>query len=53
MPGLVPGTHAVVRFTLEEWEGLCAFLQPTGSFTAWVPATSAGMTPLVGCGIDG
>jgi hypothetical protein len=47
MPGLVPGTHAVVRFTLEEWERLCAFLQSPGSFTAWVPATSAGMAQLV------
>jgi hypothetical protein len=48
MAGLVPAIHAAVRFN-DGKKDVChrLLLQQRGSVTAWMPATSAGMTPLV------
>jgi hypothetical protein len=51
MPGLVPGIHAVVRYDGRKNVSHRLLLQQQGCGTAWIPATSAGMTPLVGCGL--
>jgi hypothetical protein len=42
MPGLVPGTHAMVRHRVSE--DALHVLKQQRSFTASIPATSAGMT---------
>jgi hypothetical protein len=44
MPGLVPGIHAMVCFSIEEGAVSVGFLQQQGSVTAWMPGTRPGMT---------
>jgi hypothetical protein len=51
MAGLVPATHAVVRFMNQERPPPSAYSATARCVIAWIPATSAGMTRLAGCGI--
>jgi len=51
MPGLVPGIHAVVLVMIERKTAAIGFFCKRGRLIAWIPATSAGMTLLVGCGM--